>query len=46
MHPKNAKVERTNYNTQFDLSNYSKGIYFLRIIGENNEAINKIIVKE
>ena len=46
MHTENVAVAGSTYNSQFDLSKYSKGVYFLRIIGENNESINKMIIRE
>ena len=46
MDVENIQVSESNHNTQFDLNKYTKGIYFLRIIGENKETINKMIVRE
>lgn len=46
LHSENIEVIGTTFNTQFDLSNYAKGMYYLRVIGENNESINKMISKE
>ena len=42
----NINVPGNTYAAQFDLSNYTKGIYFLKIIGENNTIINRVIVRE
>jgi hypothetical protein len=42
----NVEVIGNTFNTQFDLSSYAKGMYFLRVIGENNESINQMIIKE
>ena len=46
LYNENVAVAGSTYNSQFDLSKYSKGIYYLRIIGENNETMNKMIIRE
>jgi hypothetical protein len=46
MYSENIEVSGSSFNTQFDLSTFSKGIYFLRVIDENYISINKKIIKE
>ena len=35
----------SNYTKQFDLSDYSKGIYFIKLVNENDIQIKKIVIQ-
>ncbi len=35
----------SNYTKQFDLSDYSKGIYFIKLVNENSIQIKKIVIQ-
>lgn len=38
-------IHTLGFNEQFDLSNYSKGIYYLRLVSNEENIIKKIILK-